>query len=334
MIWSFTYRISIVAACSLLAACDSIQRQPVIPAASSDVTAARSWMASSAGSEDLLYASDGGSSIYVFSYRKAKLVGAIIGLPGEAHTVCSDGAGNVFVGVLAFGDSKIVEYAHGGTQPIETLSAPGEPMGCSVDPTTGNLAAALYSYGSGPGSVAIYQHAQGTPRIYTNSFIPQVDDCAYDDKSNLFVSGWRDPGFVLAELPAGSGTIRHVHLNVRLKTTFFEPIGWDGEDLAIGDFDGATRQYALYRVKVVGARGSVVATASFSLAHGYFYGDSRFWIQGHTIVFPTQNYHRSHRRASQIGYWQYPAGGPRTMETRRFGSPYGASVTVSLAPGK
>jgi hypothetical protein len=333
MTWSVALRVGILSVLGVLAGCSNLDRLPVIPPAAANAAVEHSWMAPMATTGDLLYASDGGSNtVYVFAYRQPKLVGALTGLPGDALTVCSDHAGNVFVGTLAFGNSKIVEYAHGGTQPIETLSAPGEPTGCSVDATTGNLAVALYSYTSAPGSVGVYRNAQGSPTVYSDPNIPQVSDCTYDDKGNLFVSGANNQGFALGELPAGSSTMRHIRVETKIGRAFLQPISWDGQYLAIGDFNGYSQQYVLYRVKVVGARGRVVGTSSFALAHGEFSGDSRFWIEGHTIVFPTQNYHRQGRRASQIGYWDYPAGGNRTMETRMIGSPYVAGVTVSLGP--
>ena len=59
----------------------------------------------------------------------------------------------------------ILEFAHGGTQPIATLLGVRceFPNGCSVDPTTGNLAVTNYSSNpAGPGSIAIYTGARGS----------------------------------------------------------------------------------------------------------------------------------------------------------------------------
>ncbi|HEY6326073.1 MAG TPA: hypothetical protein VIW73_06090 [Candidatus Cybelea sp.] len=329
--WSFALRIGIVSAFGVLTGCSGLARQRVVPVAPNNPTVEHSWMAPVASAGDLLYASDGASNtVYVFSYRRAELLGELTGLPGDALTVCSDREGDVFVGVYASGNNKIVEYAHGGTQPIETLSAPGEPTGCSVDAGTGNLAAALYTYTSAPGSVAVYQEAQGTPTVYTDPNIPYVSDCAYDDKGDLFVSGANDQGFALGELPAGGTTMQDILVKGKIGGQFFQPIGWDGRYLAIGDFIGSSQQYVLYRVKVVGKVGRIVGTSSYALAHGNFSGDSRFWIQGSTALFPTENFNRRGSRASQIGYWAYPSGGNREMETKEIGSPYVAGVTVSV----
>ena len=81
---------------------------------------------------------------------------------------CVDGAGNVFVTNSFKG--QILEYAHGGTTPIATLSDPNQyPIDCAVDPTTGNLAVTNYFAKTGPGSVAIYQGAQGAPLFYAEN---------------------------------------------------------------------------------------------------------------------------------------------------------------------
>jgi hypothetical protein len=55
--------------------------------------------------------------------------------------MCSDRAGKVFLTNTQ--DNEIIEYAHGGTQPVQTFfytSRDFNPYDCSVDPTTNNLA--------------------------------------------------------------------------------------------------------------------------------------------------------------------------------------------------
>ena len=81
----------------------------------------------------------GGVNIY--SYPADKLVGQLAGGFGSPEGLCNDKAGNVFVTDTSTGD--VYEYAHGATQRLATLydnSAPLYPFGCSVDPTTNNLA--------------------------------------------------------------------------------------------------------------------------------------------------------------------------------------------------
>jgi hypothetical protein len=130
----------------------------------------RSWMAPDTKKRDLLYVSDsfpyGSNDVYVYSYPKGKLKGTLTGF-NEPSGQCVDKAGDVFI--ANFGASQILEYAHGGTSPIKTLSDPDYyPLGCSVDPTTGNLAVTnRLSTSFTAGDVAIYADASGTPTSYT-----------------------------------------------------------------------------------------------------------------------------------------------------------------------
>ena len=88
------------------------------------------------------------------------------------------------------GASQIVEYAHGGTVAIATLSRPGEyPEGCSVDPVTGNLAVTNFYSSAGGGSVSIYAGARGSPQLYSDPAIVNYRFCGYDARGNLFVDG-------------------------------------------------------------------------------------------------------------------------------------------------
>ncbi len=83
-----------------------------------------------AKSRDLLYVSDQlFTDVYVFSYPALGFVGTLTGF-SLPEGLCSDERGNVFVTDLLA--RKIVEYAHGGSEPIETLNDGGYPEGCSV----------------------------------------------------------------------------------------------------------------------------------------------------------------------------------------------------------
>ena len=112
--------------------------------------------------------------------------------PEYANGDCVDNAGNVFVvnfGTSSGGGGDVVEYAHGGTTPIKTLTYPNAYLnGCAVDPTTGNLAVTDYrpSNGNrGKGGVLIYPSASGTPTKYVDPGMADYGYCAYDSAGNL-----------------------------------------------------------------------------------------------------------------------------------------------------
>ena len=214
----FIGTLSISAAAALLAGCGGSKPPIGAPGAMplASATAARadrgtSWMLSDTSNEDLLYASDrqSGVSVDVLSYPKGNVVGQLK-FHGMPYGLCSNRSGDVFIPVWSSqtNTNYIYEYAHGGTEPIATLTDSGVPFGCAVDPTTGNLAVTnVFGLGTGfpPGNVAIYAGAQGTPSYYSDSAITLYGFCAYDDAGDLFVTGQRlgDP---IGELPEGSGS--------------------------------------------------------------------------------------------------------------------------------
>ena len=113
------------------------RRAPSSKAAARGVTP-HSWTSPKARSSDLLYASTGDDGvIYVYTYPKGELVSGLFN-SGNSYGLCSDPNGNVFV----TNDYAIYEYPHGSAGPSAVLTNPfGATFSCSIDPTTGNLAA-------------------------------------------------------------------------------------------------------------------------------------------------------------------------------------------------
>jgi len=157
---------------------------PQTEAEGSAIARTHSWMASDAKTASLLYVSSVlTNDVYVYSYSTHKLMGTLTGFE-TPYGLCVDKAANVWI--VNDGASQIAEYAHGGTTPIATLSDPGEyPEGCSVDPTTGNLAVTNFYSGSGAGSVSIYAGAQGSLKLYSDPAFTNYRFCGYDAHGNL-----------------------------------------------------------------------------------------------------------------------------------------------------
>ena len=161
-------------------------------ASASERSAGRSapWMQSLANGGDLLYVSDNGTgNVYVFLYPSGVLSGTLTGLGGPVGE-CVDRAGDVWIGTQT--PPEMIEYSHGGTTPIATLNDnTGVPVGCAVDPTTGNLAV------GNSDNVAIYTNARGNP-TYTDSDLGSFTNCTYDKTGDLFVDG--DSSTIIAKL--------------------------------------------------------------------------------------------------------------------------------------
>jgi DNA-binding beta-propeller fold protein YncE len=248
----------------------------------------KSWMLPEASREALLYVVDIGGDIYVVSYPAGKLVGTLTGIDGP-QGICSDKNGNVFI--TAFWTENVLEYAHGGTQPIANLGDYGYyPNGCAVDPTTGNLAVANQaSMGGSGGDVAIYTGAKGKPTDYAAG---DALWCAYDDQGDLFVD---DGGDGIAELSYGSQTFANIALDVA-----GEGLQWDGKYLALV----SPASKVVYRVAISGSVGTVVGTVDFKgliATLGY-----DFAIQAGKIIMP---FGIKENHISIIGLWDYPRGG-------------------------
>jgi hypothetical protein len=300
---------------------------------------------------DLLYVTDSGADysgayVQVYTYPQGKHVATLTGfrrLLGE----CSDANGDVFVVAPGFQYSdptKIYEYAHGGSQPIATLSESGEGYSCAADPTTGNLAVANYAdvanpYMSGRGDVAIFAGAQGNPEMHYSSTLNSFWYCGYDDKGNLYLSGRiiGGYGYELASLRAGtSGSVETVNMNISLHSApYLAPsVQWDGSNVTVSstrqqiEFGETSGLVTVYRLKISGGNATVIGTTKLDATPERHRGQS--WIQGSTII--GINYDDGH---PYVTFWNYPKGGKPTRQIRhkqfRGGSVF-FGVTVSVAP--
>jgi hypothetical protein len=273
----------------------------------------RSRMAPAARNGDLLYISDVGTNdVYVYSYPKLKLEGTLTGF-STPDGECVDKAGDVFI--ANFNTQQIFEYAHGGTTRIATLNDPGYyPEGCSVDPTTGNLAVANYSNSDNVrGNVAIYNGAAGSPAAYyTDSLMYEMFLCSYDNKGNLFVDGEQlgSGGFVLAELSRAGASLTDMFLNQSIGG--ISGVQWDGRHLVIGD----STAEMIYQFTIKGAFATKVGAIPLDEAIDL----GQFSIQRAKVVAPY---------GAGAGIWNYPSGGSaiKTVDSGSFNEPFGSAIS-------
>ena len=133
----------------------------------------------------------------------------------EPGGLCVNKKGDVFVPV--FGDSKVYEYAHGGTKQIAVLNSPYSVNACAIDPKTQNLAAASYF-----GAIIFPYTRTGHYRFakyYRDPVVYYGAYCTYDGHGNLFMDGSVDgpDGFALSELQRGSKTFELVTLDQHIR---------------------------------------------------------------------------------------------------------------------
>jgi hypothetical protein len=289
---------------------------------------AASWMDPAAKKETLVYLSDSGADeVLTYSYPAGKPVGKLTHL-GNPTGVCSDAGGNVWV--VNASTLKIVEYAHGGTKPVATLteSSTINPLGCSVDPTTGNLAVTNLGNYKTPGSLAIFTDAKGSAKNYQASSLAYPYFCGFDDEGNVFVDGVNSAyEFVLFELPSGSGKLQAITLSGSVG--FPGGVAWDGEYLAIGDqYYQSKNASAIDQVSVSGSAGTFEGTTAltgscdalqFAISGG---GTPKKDQQGNTAVVPDAC-------SNNAAFYAYPAGGSPTDTITGFTYPVAAAVSAA-----
>jgi hypothetical protein len=303
-----------------LAACNG-QLTQIAPSSSSAQSArsgpsGRSWMSPQAKKQALLYVSSVlTGDVYAYSYSTQQLMGTLTGFE-QPYGLCTDRKGDVWI--ANDGASELVEYAHGGTSPIATLSEPGEyPEGCSVDTTTGDLAVTNFSSTEGNGDVAIYAKAQGTPKTYTDSEIANYRFCGYDPLGNLYIDGATSSGaFVFAALSKGGTQFANISLSQKIEWP--GGVQWDGKWVDVGDTDAGV----IYQTN--GEGGAIEGSVTLS---GVDYVN-QFWIVGAKasktvknakVVAPSQD-------GGNVAIFKYPAGGDAQTKFS-VEEPFGAAVS-------
>jgi hypothetical protein len=331
------YALSICAAAAFLAGCGGSQppigtpgAMPQSHALATTGNRGASWMLPGAKMQDLLYVSSysptEGVHVTVFSYPGGRRVGTLS--VRAASGLCSDKAGNVYI----VEEPDIVEYAHGGTNPIATFDdAYNGPNGCAVDPTTGDLAVGGGCFPSTAfcANVAIFTDRNSPPAVYVDYNYILFSWCTYDNQGNLFANGrnFHHGESGLVELSKGSSTLKTITVqngNIHGGGA----IQWDGTHLALARIHGGNKPEpaTIYQLQISGQSGTVVNTIQLNGSRASQLVDFdytlEFWITNHTIVSPRTT------GGDRAGLWQYPGGGNPFRGNARVNAPiYGITVS-------
>jgi hypothetical protein len=312
---AINYMFGVCAALTVLAGCGGLPQSPSGPQGLNQPSRAGSWMSPDAKKVALLYVSDRGTNeVYAYSYKKRMLVGTLTGF-NNPDGLCADKAGDVFV--TEYGAADILEYAHGGTSPIATLSDPGEkPMGCSVDAKTGNLAVTNFQdLTNKSGNVGIYQAATGTPTLYSDPNIYNYLYCVYDTRSNLYVDGKTYNGLDnFAELRRSSAAFTDLTLNATIN--YAEDIQWKNNELVVGN---TYENNQIFFFKIKNGNGTEIGYPA-ALTHGY--GVLQFWVDGKVLIAALPAY-------PNVSFYNYPAGGSPIYDIGFPGGSEPVGVTIS-----
>ena len=243
--------------------------------------------------EALIYATGGCGGTCVFSYPQGTLVGSLsVGSgPTQIGGDCADKSGNVFIA----NDSELVEYSHGGTQPIATFELPGRAaIGCSVDPPTNDVAVVFSGTGS---NVAIFHNGSGSPETFDSGIGSFY--CGYDGQGDLFVDGNNGQHAALAELPSGQKNF--VNISVDLPGVPGQ-LQWDGKYITYQD--RSLGEVAVSRLSVSGTTATVVGVTKFKIGKN----SAQSWIYQNRIFIPYDNRGATGHQ-TKVGVWRYPKGG-------------------------
>jgi hypothetical protein len=314
--------VGICASLALLAGCGggvpggAPQQSPIQSAPSGDRSG--SWMKPDGYTGALLYVSDPGANVVnVLSYPNGKRLGKLTGFD-RPRGECVDGDGNVYV--TNEGASNVLEYAHGGTTPIDTIPDPGQnPYDCAVNLNEGNLTGhfAILNISTttgGRGTVTVIGgQAEGTYKLNMFSSVKFLSYTQQQNVGNLFVDGTNSSGgFQMAIL----GPHRNKFRPVTMPHSIGAPGGiqWDGKYLAVGDQNGPSGTTVVDRFGIRNGNISFVDTVPLSSSVDQFFTD------GKTLVGPSS-------LGATVYFWDYPAGGPPTKTLTFFVAPFGSVVS-------
>lgn len=273
-------------------------------------------------SGSLLYAGGADGNLYVYSYPGLRRLYAIAqtanaGVYGE----CSDGEGDVYATTRVPNTytGTIYEYRHGAQSPVSTLSDPGEPSGCAVDPSTGNLAVSNFFDHSGQyenlGEVVIYPKDGSAPERIAQSSIYRMYFCAYDPSGNLFVLtlAGENQTYQLYELPRGTQ-----HLDpIALRTGIVTPgaVQWNDRHLTVTDLnEGNTPGPELvYTLKLHRGAATVIGTRKLATTGNWHFGQTLI-DGGNVLAIPVYTYGKRIGE-SKVSMWTYPSGGPGALKS-------------------
>jgi hypothetical protein len=240
------------------------------------------------------YASNfGEGSLLEFDYPKSdKEIGEITYGVSEAQGECANvlfGAGKQTFWVTASGADEIEEFKVGGRSSIKTLSTPSGdvPVGCAMDPATGNLATTIIN----TGAVVVYTKASGSGTVSQSPLI-EAFFAGYDKGSNLYVDGFNNQdAFGFVELKKGSSTWET--LSTSNSVEFPGQVQFDGKYITVYDQEA----HDVFGYTCKGTNCTVKRTVSLSGSPDC----NQTWIGIGDLFCP--------EAGGDVEVYKYPAGG-------------------------
>jgi hypothetical protein len=290
----------------------------------------------------LLYVSDWANNVVnSYDYKTGEQVGSLTGFD-EPYGQCVDDRGNVFI--TNYGDGETMEFAHGGTSPLETFFTNGTPLGCSVD-KRGDLAVTSFN----PGNVTVFPKGKSTGNTYSNASCNIMWPAGYDDTGNLYVLGESYQASTrsgptalvsVCEVAAGSAAMVVVPLS-GANILYPGSVMWDGKHITLTDqgYSGGY-QSGVYQT-VEDSSGGLTVVGSTNLDGGCYSGytdiEQPFYVgkkntpvnskEGNVLV--GVNTSCQNGGSNGVVFWRYPSGGDPFKKYNGDTEPLGVSVSIS-----
>jgi len=216
----------------------------------------KQWMEPGASNNRLLLVSDFyANDIQVYNYpsngTQNPPAGTITSGLLNPQGMCVDSNNNAYVANT--GDHNVLEFASGATTPSNTYPSTGFAVGCSVDPTTGNVAISnIFEPSTYEGSVTICSSPSSCSTSIEPGGLFECYFAGYAPNGDLYVDGEGSFGFGLAYLPAGSsswqaGSVTGATIN------FPGGVMYDGSYMTVTDQSGSSGNTTVYRCNASGA---------------------------------------------------------------------------------
>ncbi len=260
----------------------------------------------------LLFVSDG--NVLMFKWPSMKVEGDLTGIRyprGE----CTDRAGNVYIA----SDNNILEYSRTGSLLNTYNDTYGNPGGCAVNPTNGELAVPNGRHYCGtncwqPGQVLIFSSPSSPPSVLQSSDLTEYTFAAYNSSGHLMVDGADTKGTVML-FSCGKTHCKTIRLSGG--AIYFEgAVQWDGKRKTWVVFDQDCNRYGSgygyggacsYPVSPKGVLGTPTTYLNYNggavceLTQGVIAPDGKSVAGG--------DYDWCGYSASTVNRWPYPAGG-------------------------
>lgn len=301
----------------------------------------KSWMRPGTNKlSRLAYIGDWGTNdVYVFDYPTMEQVGTLTGFD-EPYGMCVDQKGDIFV--ANFGNGELIEYAHGGSSPINTYASDGYAIGCSISPS-GDVSETDFYTSTGAGDVCVWKGGSGSSTCYSDG-----NACYYMwtfgyDRAGDIIGVGEYSSIVECMLPSGGSSMETLTAK-GITIDFPGGTQWDGKYIALGDQEaGGTYKSGVWEATLSGT--TLTAVGPEIVFKGNCYSDytddvNPFFFSGRHNVTAARtrlatrvigpNLWCYDQGKPEVDVWKYPSGNPAfQLKGSPLTEPYGAAVSIA-----